>query len=379
MSLPAIVTATDPISYLDDKVPVRNIWLLMLYASDLYRYTKEERIASIEENPDDIADLVAEILAGSVERRIRRNMSFAYQSKDAVLSRLRGRVDLLRTERGQLLRRGKIACRYDELTIDTPRNRFVRAALTRIAKTVQRDDLARRCRTLATTMGRMGVGGHLPHLNDLSIASFGRLDADDRQMVAAAQLALDPALPNESDGASYLSKPYTEREWWRLFEKAVAGFYGFVLKGQGWRVRPQHNINWPIVKKTEDIDNIFPSMQPDIVLDDPSVAHRIVIDTKFTSILQYNQGWYRPESLKRNHIFQIYAYLRSQEDSGDPLWSGASGLLLYPEVKGRRVDEFVTIQGHEIRFATVDLTTQATEIRNQLLQAIQRSPQCQPT
>ena len=126
--------ATDSISYIGaSNIPVRNIWLLMLYASDLYRHTRDERITSIEENPDDISDLVAEILAGSVERRIRRNMSFAYQSKDAVLSRLRGRVDLLRTERGQLLRRGKIACRFDELTIDTPRNRFVRAALTRIA------------------------------------------------------------------------------------------------------------------------------------------------------------------------------------------------------------------------------------------------------
>ena len=227
--------------YGKSKVPIRNVWLLMLYASDLYRHTRDERITSIEENPDDIADLVAEILAGSVERRIRRNMSFAYQSRDAVLSRLRGRVDLLRTERGQLLRRGKIACRFDELTIDTPRNRFVRAALTRIANIVRRPDLARRCRVLATTLARMGVGTPTPHLNDLSISSFGRLDADDRQMVAAARLAFDLALPSESDGSSHLSRPYTERQWWELFEKAVAGFYSFVLKSRGWRVRPQRN------------------------------------------------------------------------------------------------------------------------------------------
>lgn len=372
--------APDSISYIGaSNIPVRNIWLLMLYASDLYRHTRDERITSIQENPDDIADLVAEILAGSVERRIKRNLSFAYQSTEAVLNRLRGRVDLLRTERGQLLRRGKIACRFDEMTIDTPRNRFVRAALTRIANVVSRPNLARRCRALATTLARMGVGSHLPHQNDISITSFGRLDADDRQMVAAARIAFDLALPNESDGTSYLSKPYTESQWWKLFEKAVAGFYTFVLKDRGWRVHPQRNINWPIVRKTQNIDDILPSMQPDIVLDDTNSDRRIVIDTKFTSILEYNKGWYRPESLKRDHIFQIYAYLRSQEDGGDPLWSGASGLLLYPEVKNRKVNESVTIQGHEIRFTTIDLTAQATEIRNQLLQAIQRSPQCQPT
>ena len=360
--------ATDSISYIGaSNIPVRNIWLLMLYASDLYRYTKDDKITSIEENPDDIADLVAEILSGSVERRIRRNMSFAYQSKDAVLSRLRGRVDLLRTERGQLLRRGKIACRFDELTIDTPRNRFVRAALTRIANIVSRSNLARRCRAFATTLARMGVGNHPPHQNDLSITSFGRLDADDRQMVAAARLAFDLALPNQSDGASYLSKPYTEKQWWDLFEKAVAGFYTFVLRNQGWRVRPQSHIYW----LPQNV-GILPLMKPDIIIDNPSSDHRLVVDTKFKPILDTNG------KVTSADLYQIYAYLRSQEDRGDPLWANASGVLLHPAIGGR-VDESITIQGHEIRFKTIDLTAQAKEIRNQLLQAIQRSPQCQPT
>lgn len=372
MALPAIATqpaATDSISYIGaSNVPVRNIWLLMLYASDLYRHTRDERIASIEENPDDIADLVAEILAGSVERRIRRNMSFAYQSTDAVLNRLRGRVDLLKTERGQLLRRGKIACRFDELTIDTPRNRFVRAALTRIAKVVDSADLARRCRTLATTMGRMGVGSRPPHHNDLSIASFGRLDADDRQMVAAARLAFDLSLPNQSDGTSYLSRPYTERQWWELFEKAIAGFYRFVLGSYGWRIRPQTIKRWRL---SAGNDTILPVMKPDIILDNPKENRRVVLDTKFKPIVHDGK-------VNSADMYQIYAYLRSQEEEDDPLWTSASGVLLHPAINDR-VDESVTIQGHEIRFATVDLTAQATEIRSQLLQAIQRSPQCQPT
>ena len=361
--------ATDSISYIGaSKVPIRNIWLLMLYASDLYRHTRDERIASIEENPDDIADLVAEILAGSVERRIRRNMSFAYQSKDAVLSRLRGRVDLLRTERGQLLRRGKIACRFDELTIDTPRNRFVRAALTRIANVVSSPDLARRCRTLVTTMGRMGVGSRPSHHNDLSISSFGRLDADDRQMVAAARLAFDLALPSESDGASYLSRPYTERQWWELFEKAVAGFYSFVLKSCGWSIRPQSIKRWRL---SAGNDAILPVMKPDIILDNPKENCRVVLDTKFKPIIHDGK-------VNSADLYQIYAYLRSQEDHDDSLSSSASGVLLHPAINDR-LDESVTIQGHEIRFVTIDLTAQAKEIRNQLLQAIQRSPQCQPT
>ena len=100
------------------------------------------------------------------------------------------------------------------------------------------------------------------------------------------------------------------------------------------------------------------------LLDHPNTGQRIVIDTKFTSIV--TSGWYREETLRSGYIYQIYAYLRSQEGRGDPLADFASGLLLHPAI-GQMVDETVVIQGHPVRFATVDLTTTPAKIREQLL------------
>ena len=77
-------------------------------------------------------------------------------------------------------------------------------------------------------------------------------------------------------------------------------------------------------------------------------------------------GWYREETLRSGYVYQIYAYLRSQVGRGDPLADCASGLLLHPSV-GDTVDETVVIQGHGIRFATVDLTASPGKIRSQLL------------
>jgi 5-methylcytosine-specific restriction enzyme subunit McrC len=118
-------------------IPVRNIWLLMLYASDLLRTLGSEK-TSLERNPDDIPDLVAELLARLVEKRLRRNLSFGYRERDAVLGRVRGRVLMLETECGRLLSCGKVACRFDELTVDTLRNRYVRSALDSIARLVRK-------------------------------------------------------------------------------------------------------------------------------------------------------------------------------------------------------------------------------------------------
>ncbi len=346
------------------RIPVRNLWLLMLYASDLFR-TGGIGNVGLEDNPDDLPDLVAEILSHAVEVRQRRRLNLGYRSRNAVINRVRGRIDVLNTERHRLLDRGLVACRFDELTIDTPRNRFVRAALESISRIVQKKHLSHRCRSLASGMKAMGVSGEAPTRAQMSTDRFGRNDADDRFMVAAAKLAFDLALPTEAAGTSVLSLPDREVTWVRrLFEKAVGGFYGVVLEPNGWRVRCGGTLGWLIEQKTPGIDAILPTMRTDVVLDHPPSGRRIVIDTKFTSIV--TRGWYRDETLRSGYVYQIYAYLRSQVGRGDTLADSASGLLLHPCV-GDNVDETVVIQGQAIRFVTVDLAASAATIRARLL------------
>jgi 5-methylcytosine-specific restriction enzyme subunit McrC len=77
-------------------------------------------------------------------------------------------------------------------------------------------------------------------------------------------------------------------------------------------------------------------------------------------------GWHREETLRSGYVYQIYAYLRSQAGRGDTLADSAGGLLLHPSV-GPEVDQTVVIQGHSVRFATVDLTASAASIRSRLL------------
>jgi 5-methylcytosine-specific restriction enzyme subunit McrC len=281
---------------------------------------------------------------------------------------VRGRIDLLTTERHRLLDRGKIACRFDELSIDTARNRFVRAALEEISGIVRRDALAHRCRSLAASLIRMGVTGDRPSRGEVSIDRFGRHDADDRAMVSAAHLAFNLALPTEAAGAKHLSLPDREITWIRkLYEKGIAGFYDVALSDKGWCVEAGKTMGWLIEKKSPGIDKILPSMRTDIILDNSVAGHRIVIDTKFNSVV--TRGWYRQETLRSGYVYQIYAYLRSQEDNCDPLAENATGLLLHPSV-GDMVNEAVVIQNHEIRFATVDLGATTKEIREQLLNVI---------
>ncbi len=349
------------------KIPVRNLWLLMLYASDLYRQLGTAKI-TIEDNPDEIADLVAEILCDQVERRLMRNLSFGYQSKVAIIGRVRGRIDALYTESHRLLDKGKVCCRFEELTVDTARNRYVRAALEQLNALVSKTSLAHRCCSLAMSLDRLGVSKGKPIGYNSKSERFGRHDAGDQKMVAAADLAFSLALPTEFTGQQHLAMPDKEIRWLRkLFEKGIAGFYSVALDKSEWRVLAGKQLNWQISAKSAGIESIMPTMKTDIIIDQKTSNERLVIDTKFNSIT--TKGWYREETLRSGYIYQMYAYLLSQEDPTNPMSLTTTGMLLHPSVNVE-VDEYVRIQDHSIRFCTVNLGNEAIKIREQLLTLI---------
>ena len=210
MSTGAVPTMHEAQGGLVGRIPVRNLWLLMLYASDLYQSDGLGNVG-VEESPDDLPDLIAEVLAGAAELRVRRRLTSGYRRCDRDLHRVRGRVDILASERRHLLARGMIACQFEELSVDTPRNRLVRGALAGIARLVSQSSLAHRCRTLDREMAMMGVSNAVPTRAQFSVERLGRHDARDAPMLAAARLALDMAIPTEAPGANALPNPIARK------------------------------------------------------------------------------------------------------------------------------------------------------------------------
>lgn len=349
------------------RIPVKNLWLLMLYASDFFRH-QGDSYGDIEGNPDNIPGLIGEILASLVEKRIRRNLTSGYVEEEKVLRRVRGKIDHLKTGRERLLAKGQIACCYENLSVNTPRNRYVRAALYNISSLVEGSALKRRCKGLADSLGMLGVSGIKPPKSEVCSDRFGRHDSSDRMMVLAARLAFDLSMPNQNVGMRRFLAPYDEEKWVRkLFEKAIAGFYATVLD-KTWKVYAGKTHQWPIDRQTAGIQKLLQTMKTDIILENCSQNKRIIIDTKFNEIL--TSGYFRERAFRSGYMYQIYAYLRSQERDDDLLSHNSSGILLHPSVD-EDVDESVEIQNHAIRFVTVDLTQPAALIRERLLSIIE--------
>ena len=337
----------------------------MFYASEL-RHCGPERTGA-EKGPDELPDLLAELLCQEVERRLRQNLSQGYVDEQAIRSRVRGQVDMLKSERLGLFRQGKVACRYQEFTMDTARNRYVRGALVHLSSLADTRPLRQRCRMLAARLEQAGVTGRPPHRKEVIHERYGRHDEQDRPMVAAARLAWELKIPTEQGGKDILVRPSRDEQWLRrLFEKAVAGFYEVAL-GDAWSVKSGTQQTWPVEAGSDDYQRILPGMVTDIILRHQESGRRIVVDTKFAGILTGNA--YGQQKLKSGYLYQMYAYLRTQEEPDDPGSWSTEGLLLHPAV-GTRVDEEVTVQGHRIRFATVDLGADTARLREELLTCV---------
>lgn len=295
---------------------------------------------------------------------MRRNLSRGYIQKQTVLTRVRGRIDILDTFVGDLLSKGMIACRFEEFTFDTPRNRLVRAALDALATHVDNWALAHECRILAGDLGRQGIGGLKPFRAELSLDRIGRHDAEDLLMVTLARLVFDIVLPTEDSGGHALTRVDKDVVLVRhLFEKAIGNFYAAELPHLGWKVYQGKPLKWQIDSETQGIAAIMPGMISDIILEHAAQGQRLIIDTKFTSV--FGRSQHRAAVLKSGYIYQLYAYLRSQERPEDALSRTASGMFIHPTIE-TELDETVYIQGHDMRFVTVDLAMPTASIIQRL-------------
>lgn len=191
-------------------------------------------------------------------------------------------------------------------------------------------------------------------------------------MVALARMVFDTLIPTEDAGRIEGTLPdSTDQLIRRLFERAVGNALRLELQPYGWNVTQSRRLSWPVEAASPGIASILPGMQIDIELNHPTSGRRIVIDTKFTAI--FTASTYRDQILKSGYLYQLYTYLRSQECAYDPTTLTAEGMLLRPQTKGT-VDEVMTIQGHPMRFKTINLSCTPDDFERNLRRLVERAP-----
>ncbi|EFV93344.1 5-methylcytosine-specific restriction enzyme subunit McrC [Dietzia cinnamea P4] len=186
-------------------------------------------------------------------------------------------------------------------------------------------------------------------------------------MVDAAHLVREMAVPIHSSGNRTLPELHNDHhQLRRLFEKSVRGYFTHILDREQWHVS-KPTMKWP-GEGDESAIALLPRMESDIVLENPRLGRKIVVETKFTDALTYRDG---VPKVNRDYMFQIYAYLMSQSCQGREVDDEAEGVILFAKTTGQQdINEELVIQNHRIRILSVDLAGTPDEIRDRWDQCI---------
>ena len=93
----------------------------------------EGELATLDTQRYDLLELLIRLFADRLLAAVRRGMPRRYVTHEEDLGLLRGRLDVKRQLTHLVVRPDRLACRYDELSEDTPLNRVLKAAVTRLA------------------------------------------------------------------------------------------------------------------------------------------------------------------------------------------------------------------------------------------------------
>jgi 5-methylcytosine-specific restriction enzyme subunit McrC len=343
-------------------IPIRNLWHMLLYVWDSWQMSHRWH-AEIEKAPS-LDALLALILSSLIQQRLRIGLGRDYKKEEAQIAGIRGRVDFARSQNKLAFQHGRAFCRYDTFSVNVRKNQIIRSTLARLVQIGDfgpdrnlAEELRARLRKLVRNLEPVDVIELKPA--QIRREQLGRNDVDYRLMLAICGLIAQRQMPLDAPGLTDL--PGIDRDsltLYQLYERFVAKFYTIHLS-KDWAIRSQPKMDWPTLKPSQ----YLPVMNPDVTMQHKKTGKLLVLDTKFTAnVLIRGKA---DLIFNPSHLFQIYAYLRSQEHRSDSHLL-ATGVLLYPAVE-HRISEMVRIQGHDIRWETIDLTQPWETIESDLL------------
>ena len=239
-----------------------------------------------------LLEILVRLFADTLFAAVRRGLPHRYRVREDDLPLLRGKLDIRRQLARHSFRSDRLACRFDELSVDTPLNRVLKAAVARLALATRSAANARKLAELAARFEFVGDSSDPMRERvrlDRTNNAFHRLHA-----LACLFLTGDwQSTTTGSDEGIALLFPMND-----LFEKFVGRRMKVALSPRS--VRLQHTGRYALSEKERPLF----ALRPDIVVD-----HNIVIDTKWKEL--------NPDEptlgVDQADVYQMLAYARAYE------------------------------------------------------------------
>lgn len=327
------------------RIPIQNIYFLLCYA---WNHLQEIKYAEVRsEECDRIWDLLAKVLIRSSQQLVKRGLHRNYILQCERLFKPKGKVLFCEDIRKPSFATPAKTCEFDELSPNVLPNQIIAATF----KTLRRhsglsNDNRKGLRDASAAFSPFTpLGLRAQHFRRVRVNSNMR---HYRFVLNVCELIYRQSVPmQESGSVRFRDFDRDEATMGELFEQFVRNFYA--KEQSRYRVSASH-VRWDINETESTFGglSLLPGMKTDICLE--STDDKLIIDCKF-----YQDAFQRPHDTRKfisGHLYQLFSYLRNQ--SAIPGWKSVRGMLLYPTV-AESIDEVISVQGHQIRIASINL------------------------
>ena len=240
----------------------------------------------------DLLEVLIRLFSDRLLVAVRRGLPHRYRQREDDLGFLRGKLDIRRQLAHHAVRPDRLACRFEELSVDTPLNRVLKTAVSRLSSVSTTDKNRRRLGELAARLelvGRSPAPAREPVRLDRTNTAFHRL-----YQLARALLGREwqSTTTGTSDGFALLF-PMND-----LFE----AFVGRTIRaGVASRIVRLQDSGKYALESTPERKPLY-ALRPDIVVDDD-----IVIDTKWKQLKADDPTL----GVSQADVYQMLAYARA--------------------------------------------------------------------
>ena len=291
-----------------DDGPVRAALVRML-AVALDLRIAEGDLAALDTQRNDLLELLVRLFAERLLAAVRRGLPRRYVAREEDLRLLRGKLDVTRQITHLAARPDRLACRFDELSEDTPLNRVLKAAVSRLARLAR---TAANARLLAELAARFEFVGDSPHPLREPVR-LDRTNAAFHDLHRLARLFLEGDWQSTASGRAAgftLLFPMNV-----LFETFVGRCLERALARQPVRVRLQARGRHALTGA--DDQSLF-ALRPDAVIEGAEGV--VVLDTKWKELDPGKDD--ETLGVAQSDVYQMLAYAQS--------YGPSRLILLYP-------------------------------------------------
>lgn len=260
----------------------------------------------------DWLEILVQLFTVRLQAAARRGLPRRYQSQAEDLPLLRGKLDIRKQIIKDATNAAQLACVFDELSVDTPLNRVLKAAIQRLARVSRVEDNRRRLVELAARFEFVGDSSNPlrePVKLDRTNTLFHRLHTLARLFLAGDWQS---AASGKSEGFGLL---FAMND---LFEVFVGRSMQAALSPR--EVNLQHQSKYALANFEDSEEKLF-LLKPDIVVDGD-----IVVDTKWKRLdLDKHK---QKMDVAEGDVYQMLAYAQA--------YNAKRLILLYPWHRGLR-------------------------------------------